>query len=53
MHGDIGDVGAKFNQSDAELPLLLVQAGERGGNWRGNDRLHAEVRGADDRVDVP
>ena len=49
---DVGDLRAKFDQRDAEIALVLGQAGQRRGDRRGDDRLHAEVRRADDIVDV-
>jgi hypothetical protein len=36
---DVGHLGAELDQRDAELALLLAQAGERGGDRRGDDRL--------------
>ena len=52
VHGHVGHFGAHFDQSDAELALLVAQTSERGGDGRGDDRTHAEVRLADDGVDI-
>ena len=52
MHRDVGDLGAQLDQRDAELALLLAEAGERGGDRRSDDRFHAEVRRADHGVDI-
>ena len=52
MDRDVGDVGAQLDQRDAELALLLAEAGQRRGDRRGDDRLDAEMRRADHRVDV-
>ena len=52
MHRDVGDVGAQLDQGDAELALLLAEAGESGGDRRSDDRLHAEVGRADHGIDI-
>jgi hypothetical protein len=52
MQRDVGDFGPQLNQSHAQFALLLGQAGERGGDRRGDDRLDAEMRRADHIIDV-
>ena len=49
---DVGHFRAHLDQRDAELALFLAETGKRGGDRRGDDRLHAEVRLADHRIDV-
>ena len=44
--------GAQLDQRDAELALLVGQAGEPGRDRRGDDRLHREMRRAHRQVEV-
>ena len=52
MDGDVGHFGAHFDQRDAELALLVAEAGERGGDRRRDDGSDAEMRLADHRIDI-
>ena len=46
------DLRAKLDQRDAEVALVLGQAGERRRDRGSDDRLHAEMRRADHIIDV-
>ena len=49
---DVGDSAAKLDQGDAELALLVAEAGLARRDRRGDDRLDAEMGGADAEVEI-
>jgi hypothetical protein len=49
---DVGHFRSKLDQRHSEVALVLAEAGQRRGDGRGHDRLHPEMRGTDDIVDV-
>jgi hypothetical protein len=49
---DVRHLRAKLHERNAEIALIVGQAGERSRDRRRHDRLHAEVGGADHVVDV-
>ena len=49
---DVGDAAAQLDQRHAQLALLLAQAGLARRDRRGDDRLDAEMGGADAQVEI-
>ena len=52
MERNVRHLGAKLDQRHAEITLVFAEAGQGRRHRRGDDRLYAEVRRADDIVDV-
>ena len=49
---DVGHPGAELDQRDAELALLVAEAGLARRDRRGDDRLDAEMGRADAQIEI-